>query len=171
MPQTTRPRTSPETLGFDMSMEQLYDQALNNMENTVHALAQRVSPPQRVPYKDSFVFRYVEKSIHQALVQKLARLVSTLHAARLLMEHGFVQEQATLQRVLDEMHEDITFLAFAVIFSDMTLLLFPGTPYLIQNESKSAAFSFHSPGSNSGDSFTEFTRNTIKRIALLKKLT
>ena len=107
---------------IDKSMEQLYDQALINMENTVHALAQRVPPPQRVPYKDSFVYRYVEKSIHQALVQKLARLVSTLHAARLLMEHGFVQEQATLQRVLDEIDEDITFLAFGVIFSDMTPL-------------------------------------------------
>ncbi|MGA2317213.1 MAG: hypothetical protein ABSG71_12645 [Thermodesulfobacteriota bacterium] len=107
---------------LDKSMEQLYDQALINMENTVHALAQRVPPPQRVPYKDSFVYRYVEKSIHQALVQKLARLVSTLHAARLLMGHGFVQEQAALQRVLDEIEEDITFLAFAVIFSDMTPL-------------------------------------------------
>jgi hypothetical protein len=103
-------------------MEQLYDQALINMENTVHALAQRVPPPQRVPYKDSFVYRYVEKSIRQALVQKLARLVSTLQAARLLVEHGFVQEQATLQRVLDEIDEDIKFLAFGIIFNDMTSL-------------------------------------------------
>jgi hypothetical protein len=107
---------------IDKSMEQLYDEALINMEDTVHVLAQRVPPPQRVPYKDSFVYRYVEKSIHQALVQKLARLVSTLQAARLLMEHGFVQEQATLQRVLDEIEEDITFLAFGVIFNDMTPL-------------------------------------------------
>lgn len=105
-----------------MSMEPLYDQALNNMEDTVHVFAQRVPLPQRVPYKDSFVFRYVEKSIHQALVQKLARLVSDLHAACLLMEHGFVQEQAVLHRVLDEIEEDITFLAYAVIFSDMTPL-------------------------------------------------
>lgn len=110
------------SLGFDQSMDQLYNQALTKMENTVHALAQRVPAPQRVPHKDSFVYRYVEKSIQQALVQKLARLVSTLHAARLLMEHGFVQEQAALQRMLDEMQEDITFLAFAVIFNDMTPL-------------------------------------------------
>src|SRR6266508_1386110 len=103
-------------------MTRLYDQALENMENTVHALAQRVPSPHRVPYKDSFVYRHVEKSIHQALVQKLARLVSTLHAARLLMEHGFVQEQASLQRMLDEMQEDIAFLAFAIIFDDVTPL-------------------------------------------------
>lgn len=99
-------------------MNHLYDQALENMEGTVHKLAQRVPQPIRVPFKDGFVYRHAEKSLHQALVQKLARLVSTLHAARLLMEHGFVQEQASLQRVLDEIQEDITFLAFSVIFNN-----------------------------------------------------
>ncbi|SRR6266511_123769 len=103
-------------------MQRLYDRALENMEKSVHALAQRVPSPQRVPHKDSFVYRHVEKSIHQALVQKLARLVSSLHAARLLMEHGFVQEQASLQRMLDEMQEDIAFLAFAIISDDVTPL-------------------------------------------------
>jgi hypothetical protein len=103
-------------------MDNLYDQALANMERTVHLLAQRVPRPVRVPYKDGFVYRHVEKSLHQALVQKLARLVSSLHAAHLLMDHGFVQEQASLQRVLDELQEDITFLAFAVIFNSKTQL-------------------------------------------------
>lgn len=105
-----------------MVMNELYDNALSNMENTVQKLAERVPQPQRVPYKDSFVFRHVEKTIHQALVQKLARLVSTLHASRLLMENGFVQEQAALQRMMDELKEDISFLAFAVIFNDRTPL-------------------------------------------------
>lgn len=71
-------------------MSTLYEQALAHMERTVHMLAKRVPQPQRVPYKDSFVYRHVEKELHQALVQKLARLVSGLHAAQLLMEHGFV---------------------------------------------------------------------------------
>jgi len=99
---------------------QLYDQALKNMEHTVHQLAGRVPRPQRIPYKDSLVFRYVEKSVHQALVQKLARLVSGLHAARLLMGAGFVQEQASLQRILDELTEDISFLSFSVVYGDFT---------------------------------------------------
>lgn len=103
-------------------MNRLYDQALTNMESTVHLLAGRVPPPTRVPFKKGFNFRYVEKSLHQALVQKLARLLSSLHAARLLMEHGFVQEQASLQRMLDEMQEDITFLSFSVIFKNTTPL-------------------------------------------------
>lgn len=99
-------------------MENLYNDALHNMESTVHVLAKRVPAPIRVPFKDSFVFRHVEKTIHQAIVQKLARKVSTLYAAKLLMEHGYVQEQAALQRMLDEMQEDITFLAFGIIFDN-----------------------------------------------------
>lgn len=105
-----------------MRPDQLYDQALAHMERTVHGFAKRVPQPQDVPYKDSFVFRHVEKTVHQALVQKLARLVSSLHATRLLMTHGFVQEQAALQRVLDELQEDVTFLAFGVIFGKWTSL-------------------------------------------------
>ena len=103
-------------------MSSLYDDALSNMESTLHALAARVPPPRKVPFKDSFVYRHVEKSIHQALVQKLARSISTLHATRRLLEHGFVQEQGALQRMLDEMNEDITFLSFGVINGDITQL-------------------------------------------------
>lgn len=103
-----------------MTASEHYKQALENMEQTLHAFASRVPPPQRLPYKDSFVFRYVEKSVHQALVQKLARLISGLYAAYLLWSKGFVQEQASLQRILDEITEDISFLAFSVIYSDST---------------------------------------------------
>lgn len=106
----------------NMNPDRLYDQALAHMENTVHKLAKRVPQPREVPYKDSFVFRHVEKTVHQALVQKLARLVSSLHAARLLMIYGFVQEQGALQRVLDELQEDVTFLAFGIIFEKWTSL-------------------------------------------------
>ena len=102
--------------------DSLYDQALEHMERTVHQLSRRIPAPQKVPFKDSFVFRYIEKTVHQALVQKLARLVSTLYAARLLMEAGFVQEQAALQRILDEITEDISFLSFSVINNDLTPL-------------------------------------------------
>lgn len=101
-------------------MDELYIQTLYNMESTLAGLAKRVPPPQRVPVLDNFAFRYVEKSIHQAIVQKLARVISGLHAARILLESGFIQEQAALQRMLDEFHEDVTFLAYAVISNDVT---------------------------------------------------
>lgn len=109
-------------LGLSVSVHELYDQALVNMEQTVHALAARVPQPQPVSYRDSFQFRHVERSVHQALVQKLARTVSTLHATRLLMEHGFVQEQASMQRILDELQEDVTFLSFGIIFDKWSKL-------------------------------------------------
>lgn len=105
-----------------MQRERHYAAALQNMERTVRGLEAKVPPPQKVPYKTSFVFRYVEKTVHQAIVQKLARVVSTLRGAHLLMAHGFVQEQAALQRILQELHEDITFLAYSTIFNDFTPL-------------------------------------------------
>lgn len=61
------------------------------------------------------VFRYTEKTVHQALIQKLARMVSSLHAARLLCDRGLFQEQGAIRRMVDEFHEDIFFLAFGVI--------------------------------------------------------
>ena len=36
------------------------------------------------------------------------------------MEAGFVQEQASLQRILDELDEDISFLSFSVVYGDST---------------------------------------------------
>jgi hypothetical protein len=103
-----------------MAIDRLYDDALRHMESTLVSFEKRVPSPQRVPYKDSFVFRYAERTIEQAIIQKLARLISGLHAARLLLEEGFFQEQAALQRMLDEFREDVMFLALAVIRDDVT---------------------------------------------------
>ncbi len=101
-------------------MDQLYDQALGDMEAALGRLANQVPPPQRVPFRDGFVFRYVERTAQQALVQKLARIITGLRAARLLLTHGLLQEQAALERVLDELQEDVSFLAFGVIRSELT---------------------------------------------------
>ena len=102
--------------------EALYATALKNMSATVHELGSFVPKPQRVPFADSFVYRYVEKTPRQAIVQKLARYVTTLRATCLLFEHGFVQEQGALQRMLDEIQEDVTFLSFGLIFGELTPL-------------------------------------------------
>ena len=56
------------------------------------------------------MFRCVEQSIYQAIILKLARVVSGLHAALLLLEHGHIQEQAMFHRIHDELDEDILFL-------------------------------------------------------------
>ena len=101
-------------------MDALYLQTLGNMESTLNDLVTRVPPPQRVPVLHTFTFRYVEKTIEQAIVQKLARIISSLHAARILLENGFLQEQGAMHRMLDEFIEDAIFLAFAVIGNDLT---------------------------------------------------
>ena len=81
-------------------MDELFDETVRSMENSHRELAARVHQPK--PVGDGSLFRYVERDVHQALVQKLARVISGLHAVRLLLAHGFVQEQAALQRMLDE---------------------------------------------------------------------
>ena len=104
------------------SLDQLYAQALTTLERFVHRLDKRVPPPQFVTHRGTRVFRHVEKTIGQAIVQKLVRMVSTLHAARLLQNHGFVQEQGAIQRMLDEIQDDVRFLTYGVIFDDLTSL-------------------------------------------------
>ena len=105
-----------------MPNESLYEQALKNMDMSVHALGSRVPAPVLVSLESSLGYRHIQKTIHQAIVQKLARYVSTLRAANLLLRAGFFQEQAALQRILDEIQEDVTFLAFSVIFEEPTPL-------------------------------------------------
>ena len=102
--------------------DEMYDQTLQKMEKCHLVLAARVRQPTAVGFGDGYVFRYNECDVHQALVQKLARVISGLHAARLLLAHGFLQELGALQRMLDEFNEDIRFLASGVIAGDTTEL-------------------------------------------------
>ena len=91
------------------------------MESAFGALEEQVPKPQPVKRgRDGFVFRYMEQSIYQAIILKLARVVSGLRAALLLLEHGHVQEQAMFHRVHDELDEDILFLVFAITNDEIT---------------------------------------------------
>jgi len=94
-------------------MRKFFHETLTVMGNAFRRIEQQVPLPQQRPWKDGFVFRYVEQSVEQALVQKLARVISGLHAIDILLLHGFVQEQGVLHRTLDELNEDIMFLAAA----------------------------------------------------------
>lgn len=50
------------------------------MENAFRRLEGQVPAPQWQPWNDGFVLRHKEQMIEQALIQKLARVVSGLHA-------------------------------------------------------------------------------------------
>lgn len=101
-------------------MDLLYRQALEIMGQAFDDLFRKVGDPQRQPMGSGYVYRYKEKSIYQAIVQKLARVATGLQAISVLNKAGLLQEQAALQRTLDEFEEDIAFLCFAIIFNDMT---------------------------------------------------
>ncbi len=94
-------------------MPHLQAEAVEAMTRAFRHIERALTSPQRVPHGKSFVFRYENKGIHEALVQKLARSISGLNAVAVLLDFGYVQEVGVLFRTLDEIHEDIFFLATA----------------------------------------------------------
>jgi hypothetical protein len=101
---------------------EFFTPALNALENAFRRLETKVPPPIQKTYLDRFVFRYAEQTIQQAIVQKLARMISGLHAVETLLERGLFQDQGMVQRGLDEIGEDIGFLSLGVIRNDITPL-------------------------------------------------
>lgn len=94
-------------------MPQLFSEALEVMMDAFRQFEASVTPPTTVARGDSFVFRYENKGIHEALIQKLARYISGLNATTVLLKAGYAQEIGVLFRTLDEIQEDIFFLAVA----------------------------------------------------------
>lgn len=94
---------------------QAYEKILLNMEQSLLHFQAYVPAPEIVPFRDSFVYRYTEKSIEQAIIQKLARIVSALCASKQLFSTGLFQELGAIQRILDELNEDTAFLCLAVV--------------------------------------------------------
>ena len=92
------------------------------MERLLHRFESLVPPPQRITDDLGSVFRYKEKTLHQAIVQKLARLIEALRASHLLLTAGFLQEHGAIKRMIDEFNEDIAFLAFAAVDGEISEL-------------------------------------------------
>jgi hypothetical protein len=98
----------------------LFQRVLEALENTFRQIEAKVPLPVRKPWAGSFVFRYEERTIQQAIVQKLARMISGLHAIEALLERGLFQEQGMVQRAVAEIEEDVWFLSIAVIHEEIT---------------------------------------------------
>jgi hypothetical protein len=96
--------------------------AASVMEGAFRRLESQVPPPQKQSWQDGFFFRYREQTVEQALLQKLARYISGLHAIDVLLLNGFVQEQGVIQRTLDDLGEDIQFLGYALTIPELTPL-------------------------------------------------
>ena len=98
----------------------LQQQTLKLLAGAFDVLFTLLEKPERQQFDYGYVYRYKEKSAHQAIIQKLARLITGLQAIVIMNRSGFLQEQATLQRTLDEFDQDILFLCHAIIFNDWT---------------------------------------------------
>lgn len=104
-------------------MEADFEKMLNLMERSFRDFeAAMPSKPILVKRPFGWVYRFKEKDIYQAIIQKLSRVQSAVRAAYVLLQKGFVQEQAMLHRVIDETNEDILFLVYAVTNDKITPL-------------------------------------------------
>lgn len=100
-------------------MDEPYEQLLREMEIAFDTLASKVPPPKQVPFAGSFVFRYVERTAQQAIIQKLARIITGLRAELLLLRNGLVQEQGVIERVIDDLREDVMFLVYGILYCEL----------------------------------------------------
>lgn len=101
-------------------MNELYNEAINLMAKSFSILEKMIEPPGLVTIDGLYTYRYKNKTIYVAILLKLARTITGLKAIFHLNDLGLLQEQAAMQRISDELTEDISFLTQAVIFNDKT---------------------------------------------------
>lgn len=101
-------------------MRKIFLEAITVLSNAFYRLEGQVPPPKLVEYGNGHVFRFVEQSLEQALLLKLARVVTGLKAVDALLAKGLLQEMAALCRILDELCEDISFLTAALTNDEVT---------------------------------------------------
>ncbi len=80
------------------------------LESALTALGAQIEEPSFFDDNNYPRFRHREKSNHLAAYLKAVKIVSTLNASLVLLEHGFVEELGVLFRTIDECLEDILFL-------------------------------------------------------------
>lgn len=103
-------------------MIDLYLETLAVLHPAFQVLENKIEKPVLVKRGSYYVFRYKNQTIQAAVIQKLARLISGLHASLLLLQGGFVQELGAIFRTLDEFNEDILFLCQAIRTGELTEL-------------------------------------------------
>jgi hypothetical protein len=88
----------------------IYQQVSDYLEECFHYMEKHTPSPDIVEISGNKCLRYTEQLIETAIIQKLARYLSSLNAARLLLDNGYTQEVGVMFRTLDEIGEDIIFL-------------------------------------------------------------
>ena len=88
-----------------------FDQTIRELETVFRLLENQLGPPANATIDGREAFRFREQSIEQAMLLKVARYISGLNAGQLLLANGYLQELGVLNRTLDDLGDDITFLA------------------------------------------------------------
>jgi hypothetical protein len=101
-------------------MINLYKEILPVLERAFSILESKIKKPTFIKRGSYHVFRYADKSVEAAIIQKLARIISGLNASLSLLSGGFVQELGALFRTLDEFNEDIIFLCQVIQSSQVS---------------------------------------------------
>lgn len=97
------------------------DRMIDLMERTFRDFESSApSKPQLTLLSFGPTYRFRKRDIYQAMILKLARVLSTVQAARVLCDAGYGHKQAILCRTIDEANEDIVFLAYAVTNDSIT---------------------------------------------------
>ena len=63
-------------------MPHLQAEAVEAMTRAFHHMESALTPPHKVQFRDSFIFRYTNKGIHEAILQKLAKTLRAIQCLR-----------------------------------------------------------------------------------------
>lgn len=88
----------------------VYRETVAILESALTTLGAQIEAPIFSDDNDYPRFRHRKKSNVLAVYLKAVRIVSTLNASLVLLEHGFIEELGILFRTIDESLEDIVFL-------------------------------------------------------------
>ncbi|MFH1517453.1 MAG: hypothetical protein ABIH17_06160, partial [Pseudomonadota bacterium] len=83
---------------------------------TLARLTEAAPAPAIARYSNGKGYRYKEKSLQQAIILKLVRMLSAFISARTLIENGLYLDAASLFRIMDEIGTDIQFLCGPIVF-------------------------------------------------------
>lgn len=101
---------------LEANMTEVFFATLDNLALALSRLSKAVPPPKLVEVSKGYPgWRYLEKTPKQAIVVKLARLLSALHAAKVLLDAGLVLDVGAIKRVIDETVEDVIFVARVLV--------------------------------------------------------
>jgi hypothetical protein len=98
----------------------IYQQVSDYLEECFHYMERHAPSPDIIEIGGKKCLRYTGQLIETAIIQKLARYLSSSNAARVLLEHGYTQEVGVMFRTLDEFLEDLMFLCLPLTGGELT---------------------------------------------------